>query len=795
MKHLIQYGENKMIPTSNASIAGRRFPGAAAVLFTALALLGAGGCGTAFDNQPSSEEKVREPDDKFDFIRRNDSVHYTDPESKEPDEVGESADTPTEAELDRMANALARDKATPEPEQSPARPGRAPVWYEDLITLDADEMLDVVLTFNSAPLVDTLPAFADILGFNFSADSDLKSTVTVNLNSRMTRRELWETFDQTLQLANAGAVRSGQLLQIMAVNKIPSLAPLRNRNRLESGGEVISQSLRNITAKDAVAQLKPFLTKSGVAAEVTRSNVVVVCDDGRNIAKLKEILELLDQPGRQNWPRTVVYCRNVKPSKLAQELSEIMPVLGLPVMLATDKAEVPGAIQLSSVDRLGILVATAATEEAVKEIRNWVELLDNADSTRQESMYIYKVAHGKAEQLAQALAVIFTTQGSTLTVDTSTGNDRTAQIATQTTRTATTANTNTANRNSTNNQTNTQVDLASNVFETPVKLFADGIHNRLVIRTTPRAYVMIKAMLDRLDVVPAQVLFQILVIEVNLNDGNEFGIQFNNVSYGGGTGVSTGTNFKDSGYSDANSEGFKLGVFDQNNPDNKYMFLRALATKENIKVISSPQLLVTSNTEATIQVGQSVPILTADLTNVDSPDGSLSRQYQYKDTGIILTLTPQITSTDLIALEIKQTVSEAVKNTITTAEDTPVINQRVLETAMTINNGRTMIIGGLIQEKTVDKLQSVPVIADIPFLRRLFGNTAQSVQRTEMLVMVTGYIINEKSPVEDMVKRYNNAVRALSLFEGDIDEENRKDVERTLRIKRQQVLGKPVTEL
>lgn len=775
-----------MNPTSKATFSGRRLLRAAGAFCVTLAFLAAGGCKSYFDDKASTEGVEREPDDKFDFIRRNDNQHYIDPEAAKPDEVGETPDNPTELEFDQMADNLSREQARQQPEPSAARPVRAPVWYEDLITLDADEMLDVILTFNSAPLVDTLPAFADILGFNFTSDSDLKSTVTLNLNSRMTRRELWETFDQTLQLAGAGAVRNGQMLQIMAAAKIPSLAPLRNRNRLESGGEVISRSLQNITAKDAVAQLKPFLTKSGVAVEVTRSNVIVICDDGNNIAKLKEILDLLDQPGRQNWPRSVTYCRNVKPSMLAQELSEILPVLGLPVMLATDKTEVPGAVQLSSVDRLGILVATAATEEAIGEIRNWIDLLDNADSSKQERMYIYKVAHGKADQLAQALSVIFTTQGSTLTIDTSTGNDRTSQLTTQTTRnTNTRVNVSTQNRNSTNTQTNTQVDLASNVFETPVRIFADGIANRLVIRTTPRAYAMLKAMLDRLDVVPAQVLFQILVIEVNLTDGNEFGLQFNNVSYGGGTGVSTGTNFSESGYGDATSEGFKLGVFDQDNPDNKYMFLRALATRENVKVISSPQLLVTSNTEAVIQVGQSVPILESDITNVDSANGSLSRSYNYKDTGIILTLTPQITSTDQISLEIKQEVSEAVKNTITSAEDTPVINQRVLETAMTINNGRTMIIGGLIQEKSSDTLQSIPVIADIPFLRRLFGNTARSVERTEMLVLVTGYIINEKSPVEDMVKRYNNAVKALSIFEGDIDEQHRKDLEHTRRVKLQ----------
>ena len=664
------------------------------------------------------------------------------------------------------------------------------------MTLDADEMLDVVLVFNSSPLVDTLPAFADILGFNFTADSDLKSTVTLNLNSRMTRRELWETFDQTLQLAGAGAIRNGQLLEIMPAAKLPGRSALRNRNRLTSGAEVISYSLYNVTAKDAVTQLKPFLSPAGVAVEAARSNVIVLCDRLENIPKLKEVLELLDQPGRQNWPRAVVHCRNVKPSAIAQELSEVLPVLGFPVVLATDKTEVPGAVQLTGVDRIQILAVTAATEEAIKEVRNWISILDNADSSTQERMYVYKVTHDKAEYLAQALSVIFSTQGTSLTVDTSFNRSnstseqtRTSQIATQQTRNQNT-NTNSQNRYSTNNQSNTELDLVSNVFNTPVRLFADGVQNRLVIRTTPRTYAMIKALLDRLDVVPAQVLFQILIVEITLTDSNEFGLQFNNVSYGGGTGVSTGTNFNDIGMNDSTSEGFKLGIFDKDNPEENFGYLRALAGRDNIKVISSPQLLVTSNTTAKIQVGQDVPILTQDLTTSDSATGNVTRSYTYEETGIILSLIPQVTSTDLISMQIEQKVSEAIKNTITSATDTPVISTRVLNTAMTIANGKTMVIGGMIQEKNNDRLQSVPIIADIPFLRRFFGNTNQSVERTELLVLVTGYIVNGKSPVEEMIRRYNSSVKALSLFESDMEKKDKEDAER-LKVKVEAVPKQP----
>lgn len=109
---------------------------------------------------------------------------------------------------------------------------------------------------------------------------------------------------------------------------------------------------------------------------------------------------------------------------------------------------------------------------------------------------------------------------------------------------------------------------------------------------------------------------------------------------------------------------------------------------------------------------------------------------------------------------------------------------------MTIANGKTMVIGGMIQEKNNDRLQSVPIIADIPFLRRFFGNTNQSVERTELLVLVTGYIVNGKSPVEEMIRRYNSSVKALSLFESDMEKKDKEDAER-LKVKVEAVPKQP----
>ena len=138
------------------------------------------------------------------------------------------------------------------------------------------------------------------------------------------------------------------------------------------------------------------------------------------------------------------------------------------------------------------------------------------------------------------------------------------------------------------------------------------------------------------------------------------------------------------------------------------------------------------------------------------------------DTGVILKVTPYVTSTDLISLDILQTMSQAIANNITSKSDSPVISVREIETSMTIANGQTMVLGGLIQERVNDNLDSLPIINKIPFLKRLLGSTNASVERTEVLVLITGYIVNEHSEVDQLIRRYNDAVKALNEYDATL---------------------------
>ena len=734
------------------------------------------------------DEDVEE-EDRFQFLRREDMTPHKDAKEKMSDEeVQAKAPYPHPVSQEKIQK-LER-KPIPKSRIIPGgSTANAPRFYDDFIALNGDEEIPVSLVFNSAPLLDVLSAFADVLNFNFIADNDLRGVVTLNLNSNMTRRELWNTFERMVHLAGAGIKVEDSILRIVASGKFAKEADHKIGTSGES--EILYYPLTTATGREAVNQLRPFMSRDAAIVDLTRPNAIMVCDLRPSIAKAKQLLDLIDRNGRRTWPRVVIPCNNVLPSKVVMEMNEILPVLGFNVFKTNDRTELPGSVRLSAVDRLDVVVASAATQEAIDLIKEWITMLDSSDNNDQERIFVYKVRHNRAEQLAYALSVIFNTTGVNLSMDTNTGNIRTQSI-----------NSSSVNRNTANNAQRNQVmsranviantlsDQSSNIFDQQVRVHSDGVLNRLVFRTVPRTYAAIKALLDKLDVVPAQVLLQVMVVEVTLTESTQFGLEFSGFSKGSDVTTLFGNHYDGSGtglnpfINKAVGEGAAAvtstalrtagdrqtgGTFviaDPDNPQKRFGYIRALAGNGKVKVISSPQLLVTSHNKANMQVGSSIPILTQGISSNDTTN--VTQSYQYKDVGVILEVTPQITSTDLIALNVSQEISAKVDPASTDSIRSPSISTRKVESTMTIANGQTMIIGGLIQERTNDNLDSLPFINKIPFLNRLLGSTNASVERSEILVLITGYIVNEKSPIEDMIKRYNDAIKALNKYDSEL---------------------------
>ena len=167
--------------------------------------------------------------------------------------------------------------------------------------------------------------------------------------------------------------------------------------------------------------------------------------------------------------------------------------------------------------------------------------------------------------------------------------------------------------------------------------------------------------------------------------------------------------------------------------------LNALTEVTDVNVISSPQLMVLDNQSATLNVGDQVPIVTQSGSTTTSVD--IIQSIEYRDTGVVLQITPRVNAGGLVVLDIIQEVSDAIE-TETSEIDSPTIQQRRIESTVAVQSGETVAIGGLIRDTRTDTVKGIPLLSEIPLLGNLFKTTVEIIRRTELLVMITPRVVS-----------------------------------------------------
>ena len=326
------------------------------------------------------------------------------------------------------------------------------------------------------------------------------------------------------------------------------------------------------------------------------------------------------------------------------------------------------------------------------------------------------------------------------------------------------------------------------IFRQEVRVVADEVTNSLVILATKKDYEDIRDVLRRLDVVPRQVLIEVLVAEVSLGDSFEFGVEWAMAQdsrngalgriTGGGTGSTSGTT---SGTSTAAPNIFDLGgvlglasqdvtplpgagafaVLSDNR--NFAAVINALASKNKLKVLSAPHLMTADNHEAHILVGQEVPIVTtqSNATNVQTAGTSnILQNIQYRDTGVILTVLPQVNSEGLVNMQLRQEVS-TVKSETTGGIQSPTFNTREAETTVVVQSGETIVIGGIIDD-LVDRTRSgIPFLMDIPVIGVAFRDDSDKVRRTELIVLLTPHVVRDRQESRAATAAFRAMLRGM----------------------------------
>jgi general secretion pathway protein D len=294
---------------------------------------------------------------------------------------------------------------------------------------------------------------------------------------------------------------------------------------------------------------------------------------------------------------------------------------------------------------------------------------------------------------------------------------------------------------------------------------ADKINNTLLIYATPGEYERISATLKRLDIQRAQVLIEASIVEVTLSDGLEYGLEWSfNGAFGGsrtGTGVigaATAGALAATGSADG---GFTYTV---SSASGIKAVLTALAKKSLIKVISSPSLMVMDNHTAAIQVGNQEPVNIGTTTINGSTTGVTSTtSIQYKDTGVMLDVTPSVSAGDLISLDINQMVTDlGADSTSKQTSGYPTFMQRQITSKVAVRSGETMVLGGLIKDNSSRGKTGVPLLSQIPVVGALFGTTEESSARTELLVVITPRVIRSDEDARAVSRELRERMRGLT---------------------------------
>lgn len=332
------------------------------------------------------------------------------------------------------------------------------------------------------------------------------------------------------------------------------------------------------------------------------------------------------------------------------------------------------------------------------------------------------------------------------------------------------------------------------IFKEEVRIVADGNTNSLVVLATARDYDMIKEVLRRIDVVPRQVLIETIIAEIGLKNDLRFGVEWAFANGGidqilqgsttGGTttgttsGTTGGTTTGTSGVSinettstilnnslvNATKRGVNVGgggIFSFiTDRDNFLAVINALASRSQVRSLATPHVIAADNREAHILIGEEVPILTSTATNIGVSNPFISNNVQYRDTGKILTIVPQVNSAGLVNMEIRQEVSAVGAATFGNT-NSPSFTARETETTVVVQDGESVLIGGIIDDQVRRVRSGVPFLMDVPVLGRIFRTETDQVDRTELIVLITPHVIRDRKEAQSVTKEFEDRIRGL----------------------------------
>ena len=626
-----------------------------------------------------------------------------------------------------------------------------------------------VISFKDAPLSEVVSVFADLLGIRVITPPNLKGTVTLHSGGEVRPDELMPLFETILETNHYALVYEKGIYRILPLNQARRQAavPLSSADLLKVGEQpgfgLEVFYLKYLSADRALKSIRRFISKNGDISSVQPANVLIVAESRANLAKIRRLIALLDVPISRRVAIRVYHVENVPVKNLARDLRNIFKAMGI-----SQKPRTGVWADVVPLPDLKSIAVISSVREMFRRVESWLDDLDRQMSEAQMGVYVYHCQSGEAKDIAAVLTALFGVEkGSKKAAG---GTPRPApQPAPRPSRAFKTA-TSKMNRGDSESlgrmtpvtQTPPQREAPTGAtLEGGVRIVVEPSTNSIVIRAPRRMYHTLLSTIQKLDVFPRQVLIEVLIAEVTLDDAMHLGVEWHNFT------TSWGDNRIDTNL--IYDEALKLTpasglIFTITQADRLKVTLRALAEEGKVNIISAPLLLSSDGQESTINVGEEVPIITDITTSQDlsqEPSKKITdRSIKYRDIGIILSVTPRINDSGLVRLQVDQEITDLLKESFGDT-GSPSFFKRTASTSVITTDSQSIVIAGLIKERTELKEAGIPWLKDIPLLGYLFKAAKNVKTRTELVITLTPHVIHDMADAKAILDDLRDELRRV----------------------------------
>jgi len=583
----------------------------------------------------------------------------------------------------------------------------------------------ISLSFERASIREVIKVvLGDILKVNYTVEPGIDGEVTINTSKPIPRENLIPTLESMLQVQGAVLYKDQE-----GIYRIAPRSSVKGRGfvpetskKLPVGYGIKIVPLKYIPAAEMQKILEPLANPDAFVRVDPNRNLLVLAGTSSELENLLQTIDTFDVDVLQGMSVGLYQIHNVEAQVVAKNLDALFGESG--------NSPMAGMIKIMPIEHLNSLMIISASPDYLKEMKDWVDRFDQVRSTEGQQLYVYHVQHGEAEHLANMLNQIFSGQNnkgrkkSGSPVSSLAPNVRPATVSSDGSGISTAS----SQRTMLNNSGGEGLSITP---DDSVRIVADKENNSIMIMANAKMYEQMKNALMRIDIPPMQVLVEATIMEVSLSDNLEYGVQwyFKNGLPGNKTG---GGGIDLDGLPGIASSISGFSYWSVNASTQVSAMLNALAKDSQLKVISSPSILVLDNQSAEIRVGDQQPIFTGSST---TEGGVITQNIQFKDTGVSLKVTPRVNSNGMVTMDLSQEVTDVGEIDQATGQRS--FLQRNIKSNISVKSGETIVLGGLIKDNSTSSKQGAPVISKLPVVGNLFGGTRKQSNRTELLVLIT----------------------------------------------------------